>query len=77
MKDIPIWARWNGQELLGIQKGERGWHTFTLRKTRPTPAHSLLRGAVDALIHPWVRLIRLTGMPWRRLGARKHRRLGT
>ena len=66
MKDIPIWARWNGQEILGIVRGEEGWHTYTLRKARPLRPFALID--IHALAQAWTRLLRAAGKAWRRLG---------
>lgn len=33
MKDIPIWARWNGQEVVKIEGAETGWYTYHIRKS--------------------------------------------
>ena len=75
MKDLPIWARWNGQHLLSMERGEDGWHTYYLRRNRhgapALRATDLLRTGLGYL---GARLASWCGKPWRRLVAlRAHR----
>ncbi|MCZ6750086.1 MAG: hypothetical protein O7D96_12375 [SAR324 cluster bacterium] len=51
--------------MLGIVRGEEGWHTYTLRKVRPVRPFALFDR--DALAQSWTRLFRAAGKAWRRL----------
>ena len=67
MKDIPIWARWNGQEVLAIHRDVQGWHTYYLRRG----AHGApMLHAADLAVRALSWAVRLCGKPWRRLTAR-------
>ena len=52
--------------MLGIVRGEDGWHTYTLRKARPVRPFALF--PMNALAQSWTRLFRAAGKAWRRLG---------
>ncbi len=51
--------------MLGIVRGEEGWHTYTLRKARAVRPFALFDR--DALARSWCRLFRAAGQAWRRI----------
>ena len=52
MKDIPIWVRWNRQELLRITPDpDRGWHAYYIRKKKPLGRGWVLRRALAGAFH--------------------------
>jgi hypothetical protein len=70
VKDLPIWARWNGQEVLGIIRGKDGWHTYYLRRhAHGAPLPRLAESLGAAATYLLERIAFLCGKPWRRLGA--------
>ncbi len=70
MKDLPIWARWNGQEVLAIVRGREGRHTYYLRKrARGAPLPHLTDALLRGLGYALARLVLWCGKPWRRLRA--------
>ncbi len=57
--------------MLGIVRGEQGWHTYTLRKASPLRP----RAGIDmnALTQSWTRLYHAAGKAWRRVRPRAMR----
>lgn len=70
MKDLPIWARWHGQEVLAIIRGVDGWHTYYLRRqAHGAPLPRLADALAEGLVYAGSRFAAAVGKPWRRLGA--------
>ena len=48
MKDIPVWVRWNKQELLRIEPGDYPWIVYFVRKRREVGGwYGMLRTLVN------------------------------